>query len=516
MVANIQLEWLLLKNQVLTDAEAARHQIADYLAQGPVPWQPLPLDDARIDLERAGQHIVLLVIDRRAAQIAGADRIDQHPQAKAVLDQIVEDQRRTIDRLGTLILDSGGTVATVLPPASAGLPQLGANAAYARTHNSPLRPGDRNVFEAGFDASWEIDVFGGVRRDKEAALADVQAAEEGRREVLVTLLADVGRSYLELRGTQQQLRILEETLAAEQDTLDIAAARLEAGLGAELDVARAEGLLKANEADRPVLERQIREAIYRLGVLVGKEPGAFATELETPSGIPPVPPEIPLTLPSELLSRRPDLKRAERELAAATARIGVARADLFPRFSILGSFGRRTESIGDFGKGAAAFWNVVPAVRWPIFAGGRIRANIEVRDARQEQALLQYEKQILTALEEVETALSAHTRERSREASLRAAVDSTRRALALATDRYTSGLENFLSVLDAERSVYAAEDQLAQAKAKEELALLELQREVARYESSERKLLPWVLGLIGLVSSHGLLLVERRIVQWRA
>ncbi|HEY7923935.1 MAG TPA: efflux transporter outer membrane subunit [Vicinamibacteria bacterium] len=348
--------------------------------------------------------------------------------------------------------------------ASAGLPQVGANAAYARTHNSPLRPGDRSVFEAGFDASWEIDVFGGVRRDKEAALADVQAAEEGRREVLVTLLADVGRSYLELRGTQQQLRILEETLAAEQDTLDIATARLEAGLGAELDVARAEGLLNGNEADRPVLERQIRESIYRLGVLVGREPSALAKDLETPAAIPPVPPEIPLTLPSELLSRRPDLKRAERELAAATARIGVARADLFPRFSILGSFGRRTEGIGDFGKGAAAFWNIVPAVRWPIFAGGRIRANIEAQDARQEQALLQYEKEILSALEEVETALSAHTRERSREASLRAAVDSTRRALALATDRYTSGLENFLSVLDAERSVYAAEDQLVRSE----------------------------------------------------
>ncbi|MFI4945364.1 MAG: TolC family protein, partial [Burkholderiales bacterium] len=192
--------------------------------------------------------------------------------------------------------------------ASAGLPQVGANAAYARTHNSPLRPGDRSVFEAGFDASWEIDVFGGVRRDKEAALADVQAAEEGRREVLVTLLADVGRSYLELRGTQQQLRILEETLAAEQDTLDIATARLEAGLGAELDVARAEGLLNGNEADRPVLERQIRESIYRLGVLVGREPSALAKDLETPAAIPPVPPEIPLTLPSELLSRRPDLK----------------------------------------------------------------------------------------------------------------------------------------------------------------------------------------------------------------
>ena len=226
--------------------------------------------------------------------------------------------------------------------ASAGLPQVGVTGAYARTHNSPFGPGDQSVFEAGFDASWEIDVFGGVRRDKEAALADIQATEEGRREVLVTLLADVGRSYLELRGTQQQLHILEETLAAERDTLDIAKARHEAGLATELDVARAEGLLKANEADRPVLEREARSAIYRLGVLVGREPSALANELETAADIPPVPPEIPLTLPSELLSRRPDLKRAERELAAATARIGVARADLFPRFSILGSFGRRS------------------------------------------------------------------------------------------------------------------------------------------------------------------------------
>ena len=324
--------------------------------------------------------------------------------------------------------------------------------------------GDQNVLEAGFDASWEIDVFGGVRRDKEAALADVQAAEEGRREVLVTLLADVGRSYLELRGTQQQLRILEETLTSEQDTLDIAKARHEAGLATELDVVRAEGLLKANEADRPVLERQIRGAIYRLGVLVGKEPSALATELEIPAGIPPVPPEIPLTLPSELLSRRPDVKRAERELAAATALIGVARADLFPRFSILGSFGRRSLDGGDLKDSSAQFSNVIPAVRWPIFSGGRIRANIEVQNAREEEALLQYQKQILTALEEVEIALSAHTRERSREASLRAAVDSTRRALALATDRYTSGLENFLSVLDAERSVYAAEDQLVRSE----------------------------------------------------
>jgi NodT family efflux transporter outer membrane factor (OMF) lipoprotein len=169
-------------------------------------------------------------------------------------------------------------------------------------------------------------------------------------------------------------------------------------------------------------------------------------------------------LPSELLSQRPDLRRAERELAAATARVGVARADLFPRFSIVGSLGRRSEDASDLGSGISQFWAVMPQVHWPIFSGGRIRANIRVQDARQEQALLQYEKSILTALEEVENALSSHTRELRRHESLRASVAANHRALELAMDRYTSGLESFLSVLDAQRSVYAAEDQLVQSE----------------------------------------------------
>ncbi|HEY8151868.1 MAG TPA: efflux transporter outer membrane subunit, partial [Vicinamibacteria bacterium] len=309
--------------------------------------------------------------------------------------------------------------------AAAGLPQVGVSGAYSRARRSDAVPPfksaagppsafgarEQNAFEAGFDASWEIDVFGGVRRDKEAARAQVEAAEEGRREILVTLLADVARSYMELRGVQAQLEILEKTVRSEADTLGLARARFEAGLGTDLDVARAEGLLQATEAERPVLQRRARQAVYRLGVLLGKQPGTLAAELEMPGAIPPVPPDVPSTLPSELLSRRPDLRRAERELAAASARVGVARADLFPRFSILGSFGRLSEDAGDLGSGASQFWRVIPAVRWPILSGGRIRANIRVQDARQEQALQQYEKAILTALEEVENALSAHSRE---------------------------------------------------------------------------------------------------------
>ena len=372
--------------------------------------------------------------------------------------------------------------------AAAGLPQVGVQGAYSRTRrsdavppfksasggSSPFGPREQNAFEAGFDAGWEIDVFGGVKRDKEAALAEFEAAEEARRDVLVTLLADVARNYAELRAAQQQLQILEDTLRSERDTLELAKARLDAGLGTELDVARAEGLLTANAAQGPALERLANQAIYRLGVLLGQHPGALSSELEPQGMIPSVPPEVPPTLPSELLSRRPDLRRAERELAAATARVGVARAYLFPRFTILGSLGRRSEDAADLSSGISQSWSILPIVRWPIFSGGRIRANIRVQDARQEQALRQYEKAVLTALEEVENALSAHTREQRRQESLRASVAANRLALGLATDRYTSGLESFLSVLDAQRSVYAAEDQLVQSERNGVVALISI------------------------------------------
>jgi NodT family efflux transporter outer membrane factor (OMF) lipoprotein len=362
--------------------------------------------------------------------------------------------------------------------ASAALPQLGASGSYSRAQRSeavppfksapgaasPFGAREQNAFEAGFDASWEIDVFGGVKRDKEAALAQVQAAEEAGREVLVSLLADVARVYLELRGAQERLEILDKTVRSQTETLELATARLEAGLGTDLDVARARGLLEATLAERPALERQVRQAIYRLGILMGQEPAALAAELETPGAIPPTPPEVPATLPSDLLSRRPDLRRAERELLAAAARVGVARADLFPRFSILGSFGRRSEDAGDLTGGASQFWSVLPLIRWPLLSGGRIRSNIQVQDARREQALLRYRQLLLVALEDVENALSAHARERARRQSLSLSVAANRRALELASDRYTSGLESFLSVLDAQRSVYAAEDQLVQSQ----------------------------------------------------
>jgi multidrug efflux system outer membrane protein len=362
--------------------------------------------------------------------------------------------------------------------ASRALPQVDASAAYTRAQRSEAVPpfnssigagspfGRRvqNTFEAGFDASWEIDLFGGVRRDKEAALAQVQAAEESQRDVLITVIADVARTYVDLRGAQRRLEILDATVASQRDSRDLARARFDAGLGSELDVTRADGLLSATMSGRPELERLARQDIEALRVLLAGNLGTLAPALEALAPLPPLPPEIPAALPSELLSRRPDLRRAERELAAATAGIGVATADLFPRFSIGGAFGRRSEDAADLGFGSSQFWGIGPSVRWPIFAGGRIRANIRVQEARQEQALRQYERATLVAVEEVENALSAQLRERRRQADLGASVDANRRAVDLATERYTGGIESFLSVLDAQRSLYAAQDLLVQSE----------------------------------------------------
>jgi len=363
---------------------------------------------------------------------------------------------------------------------AAGLPQVTASGGYSRSKQLVARvdgvalaqgSSPRSVFEAGFDASWEIDIFGGVRRDAEAALAQVQAAEEAREDLLVTLVAEVARNYIELRSAERQIEILEQTVESQKDSLALAQARFDSGIGAELDVARAEGLLAGTIAQRPSLEVLRQQFAFRIGILLGHNPEAVLAELDAPRSLPPAAPELPQVLPSELLARRPDLRRSERELAAATARIGVAKADLFPRFNLVGSFGRRSNDLSSF-NASSQFWSGGFFFQWPIFAGGRIRSNIQVQEARQEQALFQYQKAVLTALEEVENALSEHGREIRRRDSLSSAVAANRRSVELATERYTSGLESFLSVLDAQRSMYAAEDQLVQSQRSVAVALI--------------------------------------------
>jgi NodT family efflux transporter outer membrane factor (OMF) lipoprotein len=324
---------------------------------------------------------------------------------------------------------------------------------------------EQDLFRSGFDASWEIDVFGGVRRSVEAADATVEATLEDRRNTLVTLLGEVATNYIDLRGFQRRLEVARANLKTQQETLELTKVRFDAGLASDLDVAQAEAQVKTTEAQIPTLETSLKQVGHRLDVLIGSEPGALWGDLSNQGAIPALPPEVLIGLPSELLRRRPDIRRAERQLAAATAQIGVAVADLFPKFSLTGAAGFQSISASDWFTGPSRFWSVGPTIRWPIFDAGRIRANIEVRNAQQEQALRQYEKTILTAFEEVENSLVSYAKEQARYRSLSEAVAANRRAVQMANELYTRGLLDFLNVLETQRSLYSSESDLAQSQA---------------------------------------------------
>jgi NodT family efflux transporter outer membrane factor (OMF) lipoprotein len=354
-------------------------------------------------------------------------------------------------------------------------PTVDASGSYARLETSRHQPVlgslptpasvpfQNDVYQAGFDASWEIDVFGGVRRGAEAAKADVAAATSGRRATLLTLLGEVARNYLDVRGYQRRLEIAQTNLAVQTQALAITRDRFTHGLTSELDVQQAATLLANTKAEVPLLESSVQSSSHRLGVLLGQPPGALAAELSAAAPIPAAPPEVPVGLPAELLWRRPDVQQAEERLAAATATIGVAKADLFPKFYLTGLAGFESISASDWFTGGGSFWSAGPTVQWRIFDASRIRANIKVQNARQAQALATYERTVLTAFEEVENGLVTYANEQIRRRSLADAVASSQRSLALANQLYANGLADFLRVLEAERSLYQAEDALAQS-----------------------------------------------------
>jgi outer membrane protein, multidrug efflux system len=319
-----------------------------------------------------------------------------------------------------------------------------------------------NLYQAGFDASWELDIFGGKRREVEAADAVIAAEIENSRDVLVTLLAEVARNYVDLRAVQQQSAIARSNLDAQKETLELTTTRFDAGLASNLDVSRAEAQVQTTAAQIPTLEINARQLIHLLGVLLGQEPNSLVQELSPSTVIPSTPGIVQAGLPSELLRRRPDIRRAEREIAAATARIGVATADLFPRFSITAAIGLGSGSIGNLANSGSGFWSILPGVSLPIFNRGRIHSNIAVQNAREEQALIAYEQTVLNSLREVEDALIAFSEDQKRRETLASAVDANRRAVELANQLYREGLTDFLSVLQAQRDLFLSEDALAQ------------------------------------------------------
>ena len=234
---------------------------------------------------------------------------------------------------------------------------------------------DQNFYQSGFDANWEIDVFGGVRRSVEAADATIDATIEDRRDVLVTLLGEVARNYIDLRGFQRQLAVARANLKTQQDTLELTQVRFQAGLASDLDVAQQEAQVNTTASQIPTLESGLKQAAYALDVLLGSQPGALWGELAKEAEIPSLPPEVLVGLPSDLLRRRPDVRRAERQLAAATAQVGAATADLFPKFSLTGIAGLQSVSASDWFTRGSRFWSIGPTISWPVFDAGRIRAN---------------------------------------------------------------------------------------------------------------------------------------------
>jgi multidrug efflux system outer membrane protein len=364
-------------------------------------------------------------------------------------------------------------------------PTADATGEYQRNHGSAnvpigvppggLGPGvGSNLWQAGFDASWEIDVFGGKRRGVESADAALQAAVADRGDVVLTLLAEVARDYVGLRGVQRQLAVAHENLAIQQDALSLTQSQLNAGLASSLDVLRAQAQVSDTESAIPSFEADERTAIYRIGALIGRAPEELLGELGTPQPIPLAVPDVPIGLPSDLLRRRPDIRAAERRIAAANARIGVAEADLYPHFSLTGLVGLESLNGSSFFNPLSRYSSIGPSVNWLVFDAGKVRFEMRAEQARTDEAAASYQRVVLGALRDVETALVSYSRAEMRGRKLAAEVDADRQAVGVATRLYRQGLESFLSVLDAERSLYIAADKLAQSDRDTALALVAL------------------------------------------
>jgi NodT family efflux transporter outer membrane factor (OMF) lipoprotein len=334
-------------------------------------------------------------------------------------------------------------------------PSLDSSASYTRA--GIVRSGPTDLYRAGLDASWEIDVFGGNRRNVEAATAELESSIESRRDVLVTLMSEVALTYIDLRSFQREIEIAYENLDAQRHSADLTRRRLVAGFVSRLDTANADASVASTESTIPSLQASVRQSIYALSVLLGQQPAALVSELSETASIPLVPARVPVGLPSDLLRRRPDIRQAEANLHAATADIGVAVSDLYPRFSLDGSFSYQGDRPGHLMTLQNGAWAIGPSVSWNIFDAGRIRANIEFQKAAAEASLLAYQSTILTALQDVENSLVAYETEQHHYKYIVISVDANRLALDISTQLYANGQTTFLDVLNAQRSLFGAQ-----------------------------------------------------------
>lgn len=351
------------------------------------------------------------------------------------------------------------------------LPQLNAGAKFSANQQSQRGTNSLvnrsrlddpyNLYQYGFDASWELDFWGRVRRGVEQAAASAQATEEAGRDVQVSAAAELARDYIDLRGAQRKLEITRANLASNQESLRLTRARAQGGLTTDLDVANAAAQVATIRAQIPGIEQRVAQLSNAIALLLGEPPRALARELDSPRAVPPVPPKVPVGVPSELARRRPDIRRAEALLHAATAATGVAVADFYPRVTLLGNGMLQGVQPAGLVQWAALAYSFGPSISLPIFDGGQRRRTLELRKAEQQEAALVYQKTVLGALHEVDDALTAYGAEQRRRDELAAAVAQDRRAVALARARYEQGVADFLQVLTAQRALLASEQDLA-------------------------------------------------------
>ncbi len=351
-------------------------------------------------------------------------------------------------------------------------------------------------FLSGVDALWEIDVFGRLHRKLEAATAETDSATERYRQAWVMLTAETARTYTEYRNLQQQLAITHANLNAQRQTLRLTERLNEEGVGTRYDVARARAQTEATEAGIPSLEGQITAWRHQLEILIGAQPGALKTTLATTGDVPLASARELLTTPADTLRYRPDIRAAERTLAAATAAQGAALAELFPKISVAAFLGVQNSDLENLFRSTAFSWASGSAIMQPIFNFGRIRAGIDLADARQQEAYVQYEKSVLEALRETETALTQYLKEEQRRQALARSVTDLRESLRLANLRYREGISTFLDVLDAQRMLYLDELELARSRAQTTQYLIALYKALGgagqlEVKPAEEPLRPW-------------------------
>jgi len=342
-------------------------------------------------------------------------------------------------------------------------PKIDAAADFSRTkiNKDADGPGFSNMYRAGLDASWEIDIFGGTRRAVEAARADAESEIASLRDVWISMAAETALAYIDVRTYQKRLRVANNNLQAQSETLEILLSRYQAGLTDELAVSQARYNLESTRSTIPLLKAGLESSLNALAVLLGRQPGTLHNRFAKTQPIPVPPPGDIAGINADILRLRPDIRSAERRLAAESARIGEATAMLYPRFSLSGFFGTQAVHSDQLFTAGAGAGSIVPGVIWPVFHAGELINRVRAQTAVKDQYLARYEKTVLSAIAEVRDALSGYLQETRRIASLQQAVAAAEKAVVIARDKYKNGLTDFNNVLDAQRSLYSLEESLS-------------------------------------------------------